>query len=267
MAASVFDSPMFTRLFPVGDTGRLFTDNSEVRAVLLVLGTLAKVQGEAGLIPEDSAFFIHRSAMEVQVDPAALATEIGTDGDIVAPAVAAFAKAMEAPQHSQYIFTNADAQDIAEAALLLRLRQLLALLDKGLTQTHANNTAPSQLQASQFQACHDQLPQLRDTALRLRFDTAPDIGAALAKALNLGFAAPDAPNIGSNAIVSWLASVTQTLAGHQPLSPAQAALGAQVQALLPLVQSTPLSKRLALPQIALAAAAAVQIYAPGALSG
>ncbi len=256
MAASVFDSPMFTRLFPVGEAGRLFTDNAEVRAVLLVLGTLAKEQGEAGLIPLDSAFFIHRSAMEVQVDPAALAATIGAEGDIVTPAVAAFTKAMEAPEHSVHIFTQAKAEDIAEAALLLRLRQLLALLDKGLSGANTTTTRSGALQS-----CRDQLPELRDTALRLRFATNPDIGAALAKALNLGFDAADAPPLGSNAIVSWLATLTQALADHAPHASRHMALATQVQALLPLAQSTPLCARLALPQIALSAATALQIFA------
>lgn len=254
MAASVFDSPMFTRLFPVGEAGRLFTDNAEVRAVLLVLGTLAKEQGEAKLIPLDSAFFIHRSAMEVQVDPGALAASIGTDGDIVTPAVAAFAKAMEAPEHSQYILSEARAVDISETALLLRLRQLLALLDKALSTCHAADPSLTHIVTLQ-----DHLPQLREKALRLRFDTNLDIGMALAKALNLGFAAPDAPHETSNAIVHWLADLTQKLAEHLPQSPRHAALAAQVQALLPLAQSTPLCRRLALPQIALCAAAATQI--------
>ncbi|MCW8843119.1 MAG: adenylosuccinate lyase family protein, partial [Rhodobacteraceae bacterium] len=51
MAASVFDSPHFARLFPTGEAGRLFTDTAEVRAMLLVEGALAKVQGDMGLIP------------------------------------------------------------------------------------------------------------------------------------------------------------------------------------------------------------------------
>ena len=50
MAASLFDSPNYAKLFPVGDAGRLFTDTAEVRAMMLVEGTLAKLQGKAGII-------------------------------------------------------------------------------------------------------------------------------------------------------------------------------------------------------------------------
>lgn len=132
MAASVFDSPLFSRLFPSGEAGRLFTDTAEVRAMLLVQGTLAKVQGELDIIPEDSGFFIHRSSMEIQIDPAALADETGRNGVSVPGLVAAFRKAMEAPEHSQFIHWGATSQDIIDTGLMLRLRQLLALAEKDL---------------------------------------------------------------------------------------------------------------------------------------
>ena len=54
MAASLFDSPNYAKLFPVEDAGRLFTDTAEVRAMMLVEGTLAKLQGKAGTIPKSA---------------------------------------------------------------------------------------------------------------------------------------------------------------------------------------------------------------------
>ena len=132
MAGSVFDSPMFARLFPTGESGRLFSDSAEVRAMLLVEGMLAKVQGELGVIPQDSAFFIQRSAMEVQIDPAGLAEATGQNGVSVPGLVAAFRKAMEAPEHSQYIHWGATSQDIIDTGLMLRLRQLLTLAETDL---------------------------------------------------------------------------------------------------------------------------------------
>ena len=73
MAASVFDSPLFAQLFPTGDTGRLFSDSAAIRAMLLTEGALAKVQGDLGVIPQISIAAIHRAAMEIQVDPGAMA--------------------------------------------------------------------------------------------------------------------------------------------------------------------------------------------------
>jgi len=62
MSGSVFDSPLHAKLFPTGDMGRLFTDTAEVRAMMLVEGSLAKVQGALGIIPELSAATIHPSS-------------------------------------------------------------------------------------------------------------------------------------------------------------------------------------------------------------
>ncbi|MGV6812002.1 MAG: class-II fumarase/aspartase family protein [Brevirhabdus sp.] len=137
MAASPFDSALFRDLFHDDDAGKLFTDSAAVRAMLIVEGTLAKVQGELGLIPEDSAFFIHRSAMEVQIDPAGLSAQTGQDAVCVPALVNAFRKSMEAPEHAQYIHWGATSQDIIDTALVLRLRQLIAIFETRLTEIAA----------------------------------------------------------------------------------------------------------------------------------
>lgn len=129
MAGSVFDSALYAQLFPTGEAGRLFTDSAQVRAMLLVEGALAKVQGALGTIPEVSAQFIARAAMEVQIDPAGLADETGRNGVSVPALVAAFRTAMDAPDHAQYVHWGATSQDIIDTALMLRLRQALALIE------------------------------------------------------------------------------------------------------------------------------------------
>ncbi|MEM6371741.1 MAG: lyase family protein [Pseudomonadota bacterium] len=126
MAASVFASALYGQLFSSGEVGRLWSDSAEVRAMLLVEGALAKVQGAQGIIPELSAAFIHRSSLEVQIDPAGLAEGTATNGVSVPGLVAAFRAAMEAPEHAQYVHWGATSQDISDTALMLRLRQTLA---------------------------------------------------------------------------------------------------------------------------------------------
>lgn len=134
MAASVFTSELYHRLFPVGEIGRLFTDSAEIRALLLVEGALAKVQGQMGLIPEISGAYIHRSSMETQIDPGNLAVATGTNGVAVPGLVAAFRKEMQAPEHAQYAHWGATSQDISDTGQMLRLRQYLNHIDTGLTQ-------------------------------------------------------------------------------------------------------------------------------------
>lgn len=133
MAGSVHDSSIYHRLFPAGDLGKLFSDSAEVRAMLLVEGALAKVQGSLGVIPEVSAAAIHRASLEIPLDPAGLSEAVATNGVPVPGLVAAFRKEMQAPEHSQYVHWGATSQDIADTGLMLRMRQVLDLTEKGLT--------------------------------------------------------------------------------------------------------------------------------------
>ena len=134
MPAAAADSALYRHLLGDDETANLFTDSAEVRAMLLVEGILAKVQGDLGIIPLDSALFIDRASREVQIDPASLAKETATNGVPVPALVAAFRKAMEAPEHAQYIHWGATSQDIYETAQALRLRQVIALWDKRLAE-------------------------------------------------------------------------------------------------------------------------------------
>lgn len=123
MAASVFDSQHLNKLFQTGDIAALFTDSAEMRALLLVEGALAKVQGELGVIPEISGIFLHRASMEVQIDPSGLAEATGRNGVSIPAFVAALRKTLEAPEHGQYLHWGATSQDILDTALMLRLKR------------------------------------------------------------------------------------------------------------------------------------------------
>jgi 3-carboxy-cis,cis-muconate cycloisomerase len=127
MPAAPADSALYRSLFQDDETAHLFTDSAEVRAMLLVEGALAKVQGDLGLIPADSAAFLHRAVMEIQIDPAALAAETGTNGVPIPALVAAFRKESNAPEHAQYFHWGATSQDIMDSGLALRLKPLLTL--------------------------------------------------------------------------------------------------------------------------------------------
>ncbi|MBO9475355.1 hypothetical protein J7413_17540 [Shimia sp. R10_1] len=261
MTASVFDSPMFTKLFPVGEAGRLFTHSAELRAALLVLGTLAKVQATRGDIPEDSGFFIHRSAMEVQVDPAGLAAGVATDHSYVPALIAAFDKAMEAPEHSRFIGHGATPQDIADTALMLRLRQLLSLAEKALQALPETNQSAAVLA---------ELPALRAENIHAAFANDADIGAEIASALSLGTSGDTRQS--TRTIAQWLTAAAQAAAHHpasqtQP-SPTAAALLQQVQTLNGTLQLSTLAphaslaETLHLPQIALGSLSLLQMGRP-----
>lgn len=132
MSGAVFDSAMLGGLFPAGEVARLFTDSAAVRAMLLVEGALARAQGARGVIPETSAAFLHRAAMKVQIDPAALRDATAQNGVVVPALVVALRKAIEAPEHAQYLHWGATSQDIIDTGLMLRLRQALGLIEADL---------------------------------------------------------------------------------------------------------------------------------------
>ena len=205
MTASLFDSPLHAQLFPTGETGRLFTDSAAIRAMLLVLGALARAQGARGVIPEISAAAISRAAMEVAIDPGQLAAATGADGVSLPGLVTAFRAAMEAPEHAQYVHWGATSQDIQDSALMLRLRQALtlaeadlaAILDRlaELARAHAERpmaarsfgqaAAPTSFGAQAAEwgwpllALRRELPALRAGALWVSLSGAAGTGAAL----------------------------------------------------------------------------------------
>jgi hypothetical protein len=129
MPASPLDSAIYRELFGDAEVARLFSDTAEVRAMLLVEGALAEVQGELGLIPETAAKAIHRATMEVQIDPGALAAETGRNAVPVPALVAAFRAEMKAPEHAQFVHWGATSQDIMDTGLVLRLRKVLEIAE------------------------------------------------------------------------------------------------------------------------------------------
>lgn len=132
MAVTPFESAMFRGLFGDDEVGKLFTDSAEVRAMLLVEGALAQAQGTAGVIPAESAAFIKRATIEVQIDPAGLSSETGVNAVVVPALVKAFHAATDAPEHAQYFHWGATSQDIIDTALVLRLKQVVTIFERRL---------------------------------------------------------------------------------------------------------------------------------------
>lgn len=133
MAGSVYDSAIYSKLFGDKEIGMLFTDSAEVQALVLVEGALAKAQGKLGVIPQISAAAIHRASLEIPIDPSSLAQGTGTSGVMIPALVQAFRKAMEAPEHAQFVHFGATSQDIIDTGLALRLRQTLGIYDARLS--------------------------------------------------------------------------------------------------------------------------------------
>lgn len=127
MPAAPADSALYRDLFSDPETQALFTDSAELRALLLVEGALARVQGALGLIPAEAAAYIDRASREVSIDPAALAAATAQNGVPIPAFLAAFRKDAGAPEPMQYLHWGATSQDIMDTALMLRLRRLFGI--------------------------------------------------------------------------------------------------------------------------------------------
>ena len=134
MSLSPFDSALYARLFGDAEVAALFSDSAEVRAMMLVLGTLAGVQGRAGVIPEASGAFLDRAMREGLIDAGALAEATGRNGVTVPGLVAALRISVQAPEHAQYLHWGATSQDIQDTGLMLRLRRVLEVMEGRLAQ-------------------------------------------------------------------------------------------------------------------------------------
>ena len=250
MPAAPADSPLYARLFGDDEAARLFSDSAEVRAMLLVEGALAKVQGALGLIPAESAAFLHRASFEVQIDPSALAAETATNGVPVPALVTAFRAACNAPDHAGFAHWGATSQDIMDTALALRLKRLIELWETRLTaltaalgrlaETHATqpmaartygqNATPTSFGAvvagwgwpllTQLRAIETLRPLLLRVSLSgaagtlsAMGDKGPEVRAELAKALGLSDPGHSwhADRTGIGALAGWMATTTAAL--------------------------------------------------------
>lgn len=148
MPASIFDSAIYADLLGDTELGQIFSETAELGAMLEVEGALARAQGALGIIPEAAAGFLHGACRDLALDPADLAAATGHDAVPVPALVAAVRAALAVPEHAAWLHFGATSQDIVDTALILRLRQVAAILDArlaaltaalgGLAEAHAD---------------------------------------------------------------------------------------------------------------------------------
>ena len=114
--------------------------------------------------------------MEVQIDPAGLAKDLAEEGFVPA-VVAAFAKAMEAPEHSTFIHHEVNADEIEMAALALRLRQFLSYCEKQVAQLDQGSVDSTTI--------NDALAKTRRASVGLNMSSGLNVAKSLADTLRL----------------------------------------------------------------------------------
>jgi 3-carboxy-cis,cis-muconate cycloisomerase len=223
MSVSPFDSALYRELFGDAEVARLFSDTAEVRAMMLVLGALAKGAGRARHDPRGQRGLPAPCDDGGADRPGRLAKATGANGVTVPGLVAALRDALQAPEHAQYLHWGATSQDIqdtrpdaadAQALMLIEARigaALAALADLAeanaetpqAARTYGQVATPSSFGAlaaswgSPLLRLHDRLEALRPRVLCVSLSGAagtasmlgadPDaLRAALAEALGLG---------------------------------------------------------------------------------
>lgn len=231
MTASLYDSPTWRAIFHDADLAPLFSDTAELRAMLLVMGTLALTQAKAGLIPEVSAKAIQRASMEVQVDPAGLAPVTAKTGDPVQALISAFQFEMKAPEHAKWVHFESNTTLTAATGLSLRLRQSLKIIA-----ARRGDVAP-QPDLTWLRAYH------ADATIR----------AGIASGLGLTDAGDASPRQSVTELADWITAVA---AEHTTNTPAQQAIQHQIPHLNAALQTAPndtaaLVQAMTLPQMML----------------
>jgi 3-carboxy-cis,cis-muconate cycloisomerase len=126
MPVNPADSAIFGTLYGSDAMRAVFDDHAWLRRMLEVEGALAVVQARLGLIPAEAGAAIAAAAARVRLDDAALAASVRNVGYPVVGLVAALAR--EAGEAGRWTHWGATTQDILDTAVVLQIRDGLALL-------------------------------------------------------------------------------------------------------------------------------------------
>ncbi|HRE21718.1 MAG TPA: lyase family protein, partial [Rhabdaerophilum sp.] len=126
MAALTFDSALYAGLLWDPETSQLLGDGAEISAMIRVEKALAVVQARLGIIPADEAGQLIAALDQAFIDAGALGEGMKRDG-VAAPALVMELRAQIAQPFTNWLHWGATSQDVADLALILRLREILVL--------------------------------------------------------------------------------------------------------------------------------------------
>jgi 3-carboxy-cis,cis-muconate cycloisomerase len=122
------NSPLYLSLFGDAEVAGLLSSAAEIATMIEVERAIARAQGAAGVIPAEAVAAIDRGLAGMAPDPAGLAAGTAAAGVPVPALVAELRKGLERPA-ADYLHFGATSQDIVDTALMLRIAQVLDLLD------------------------------------------------------------------------------------------------------------------------------------------
>jgi 3-carboxy-cis,cis-muconate cycloisomerase len=128
MSASLFSSALYGQLLSDPDLAPLLDDRAALRRMLAVEAALAEAEGRLKIIPKDAAARIAATARALDPDPLTLAAQTAVDGLPIPALVKALRQAVD-PADRSHVHYGATSQDIIDTALVLTLRDALAVLE------------------------------------------------------------------------------------------------------------------------------------------
>ncbi|KZB72692.1 MULTISPECIES: 3-carboxy-cis,cis-muconate cycloisomerase [Thalassospira] len=127
MSVSPFDSALLGDLFSDPEIAALFDDCAQIASMLLFESALAAAEARAGLIPQQSAVRIADVCRDFEPDPATLAGPTARAG-VPVPALIKALKAEIGGEDARYVHFGATSQDVVDTALVLQLRDAIAII-------------------------------------------------------------------------------------------------------------------------------------------
>ncbi|HEY6002534.1 MAG TPA: lyase family protein, partial [Anaeromyxobacter sp.] len=129
-------------LGPLFSTRRMleiFSDAARLQGMLDFEAALAGAEAAAGLVPRDAAAAIAAACRAELYDPALLAREAESAGNLAIPLVNALTAAVARadPAAARHVHRGATSQDVQDTGLVLQLRRGLAVLEGDLARLSA----------------------------------------------------------------------------------------------------------------------------------
>lgn len=124
---TVFDSDLYSSLFTEDRMREIWSDKNLIHCWLRFETTVARVQSELGIIPEQAAIEIEQACHNVTLDWPALAQGTQLVGMAIKPLIDQIS-ASGTPLVSQYLHWGCTTQDLLDSGLAMRLQQTLQLI-------------------------------------------------------------------------------------------------------------------------------------------
>jgi 3-carboxy-cis,cis-muconate cycloisomerase len=131
MTVSAVDSAVFGSLFTTAAMQAVFADQARLQRMLDVEAALARAEARLGLIPPAAAEEIAAKARLERFDLEAIRGGTELAGYPIVPLVKALSEACEGDA-GRYVHWGATTQDIVDSALVLQIRDALALIEADL---------------------------------------------------------------------------------------------------------------------------------------